>query len=84
MDKLLERHAFTINPQDNGGEQLIIITEVYDNGNNKNNVYLNQEIQLCSYCNSASFNLITAALTPEKLRQLANELDSMISKHTKV
>lgn len=37
-------HAFTFNPQDNGGEQLILTTKWYDNGDNE--VFTIQELSL--------------------------------------
>ena len=42
----------------------------------KDGVFVNQELTLQSYCNSATFELIGSPFTPELLRQLANELES--------
>ena len=83
-DKLLGKHTFVFNEQDNGGESLSITTEFYANGDpitDKDGVYTNQTLSLQSYCNSADFNLVGATLTPELLRKLANELESLRSKH---
>lgn len=77
--KILKRHVFTFNPKDNSGESLSLVTNFIANGDKitKNEgVYINQELTLQSYCNACSFNLIGAAITPEVLRQLANELES--------
>ena len=73
-DKLLKIHSFYFNRKDNGGEALTITTKFYHNGDPEG-VYLNQEISLQSYCNSASINLFGANITADDLRQLANELD---------
>jgi hypothetical protein len=75
-DKIVFEHSFVVNEGDNGGESLIITTKSINNGSN---TYLNQEITLTSYCNSASFNLSSAVLTPAKLRELANQLESVIN-----
>jgi hypothetical protein len=79
MDKTLGKHTFAFNPNDNGGEALVLTTEFVDNGDREkdgSSIFLNQELTLHSYCNSASFNLSGAALTPDNLRKLANELES--------
>ena len=76
-DKLLKTHTFSFNRKDNGGEQVTINTKFYANGDrNRDGVYINQEITLNSYCNAASILLYGAALTPENLRMLADELDA--------
>jgi hypothetical protein len=71
----VHKHVFCFNPKDNGGESLSLTTEFFDNGDHKE-PYMNQTLTLQSYLNSASFELIGAALTPEVLRKLANELES--------
>ena len=75
------QHSFSFNPKDNSGEGLTLETEIFDNGDKENNIYLNQTLNLQSYCNSATFNLAGAQITPDKLRQLANELEKEINKH---
>lgn len=86
MNTLLATHSFTFNPNDNGGESLSIETKIYDNGDAKHGlksgIFLNQTINLQSYGNSAQFNLCGATLTPDLLRRLANELDSLIAKRS--
>lgn len=82
-DQVLQRHVFEVNPQSNGGEGLMITTEFIGNGDPitpTEGVYITQEISLQSYCNSATFNLTTMALTPEVLRRLANELEQTQNK----
>lgn len=74
-DKLLKSHSFTFNPNDNGGEALTLTTKFYDNGGGE--VYVNQELSLMSYCNSASFNLCGTQITSGSLRELANQLDKV-------
>ena len=66
-------------------EALSLSTEYFWNGDGKKDVgvkqepyygiYTNQELSLQSYCNDASFGLYGTQITPEILRQLANELD---------
>jgi len=73
--KPVHRHVFCFNPQTNGGESLTIITDFIPNGD-PGIIYTSQEISLGSYSNSASFNLSGASLTPENLRDLANQLES--------
>ena len=75
---LVDRHVFSFNPDDNGGEQLTLVTEVFDNGGGE--VFTNQELTLHSYCNSASFTLSGAQILPEDLRRLANELDGVYTR----
>ena len=85
-DKSLGKHVFVFNIKDNGGESLSLSTEHFWNGDGKKDcsdagrtpdygIYTNQELTLQSYCNSASFELVGVQITPEILRQLANELD---------
>jgi len=73
---MLKRHYFCFNDGDNGGEALTLTTEFHDNGDGApDGIYITQELCLGSYCNSASFHLAGAVLTPELLRELANQLD---------
>jgi len=81
MDKLLDKHVFIFNPKDNGGEQLVLTTEFYDNGDGiPEGVYTSQQLSLQSYCNSANFELMGCSITSEILRKLANELDAVKSR----
>lgn len=61
------------------GNQVDIVTEIHDNGDKENNIYLNTLIKLGSYGNEASINLCRSQLTPDLLRRLANELDKAIA-----
>lgn len=72
-DKLLKRHVFTFNKHDNGGEALMLVTQFFHNGD-VDGVYTNQEIELQSYCNSASINLCGIHIDSEILFKLAKEL----------
>lgn len=74
-------HVFVFNPKDNGGEQLSLTTHIMDNGDPSNNIYLNQELRLGSYCNAAAFILSGAPINPDDLRRLANELERELNKH---
>lgn len=77
----LHKHVFCFDPNNRGGESLLLVTNFIDNGDYKaglgdTGIFLNQELTLHSYCNSATFNLCGTPLTPENLRKLANELES--------
>jgi len=79
IDKVLKTHSFTFNPDDNGGESLILTTNFIANGDKitpDKGVFLNQELSLQSYCNSASINMFGISFTPKALRDLANQLES--------
>ena len=83
------RHSFTFNENDNGGEELSLTTIYFSNGDEGDEgIYTNQELRLGSYCNSASISLFGIQITPDILRQLANELEQArnsikISKNTR-
>ena len=81
MDTEVAVHTFVINGNDNGGEQLSVTTRLIDNGDLRDNIYLNQEISLQSYNNAATFFLYGAIITPDALRQLADELDREIARY---
>lgn len=73
MEKEIYRQVFSFNPNDNGGEQLVLITKYLNNGDGE--IYINQSLELYSYCNSAAFNLVGAVIDSKMLRELANQLD---------
>lgn len=75
MEKLLTTHVFNFAPKENGGESLLLETEMFDNGDDEDNIYWNQHLTLHSYGNSACFNLCGITLTPKLLRELANQLE---------
>ncbi len=52
-----------------GGEALVLTTKFFDNG------YINQELTLQSYGNSATFNLCGTVFDPETLRRIADEIE---------
>lgn len=76
---VLDRHIFVFNPQDNGGESLVLKTEFIANGDEGADdfYFTNHKLTLQSYCNEASFSLLSFAITPEKLRKLADELEAV-------
>lgn len=77
--ELLGKHFFVFNKKDNGGEQLCLATNICSNGDPfPDGIYLEQELTLQSYCNSASFSLLGAPITSNQLRKLADELDQKI------
>lgn len=65
MEKEIDRHVYVFNRKDNGGEQLVLVTRYLDNGDGE--MYVNQEIELYSYCNSASINLVGAVISAKLL-----------------
>ena len=75
-EKILGKLNFVFNKRDNGGEALMLTTTFVDNGDPEPGIYTNQQLTLNSYCNSASFNLSGASITPKILRELANELEA--------
>lgn len=86
MDKVLARHVIELNPEDNGGEAIILTTTFIANGDpidERCGVYVNQEIELNSHCNSAVMNLFGSTFTPEFLRRWANELEQVRNKLVK-
>jgi len=78
-NEVLGRHLFTFNKSNFGGEQLVLETK-YISTDDVGEVIVNQFLTLNSYCNSATFNLYGAILTPENLRNLANQLESQLIK----
>ncbi len=72
-DKQLENHVFSFNPHDNGGEQVVLITKIFGNGD-QGGIYYNQKLTMQSYCNAASFAM-HGVMTPKALRRLADELE---------
>ncbi len=75
MDQEVAVHTFVFNGNDNSGEQLSLTTRFIDNGDLRDNIYLNQELTLQSYCNSVTIFLAGVSVTPDALRQLANEME---------
>lgn len=73
MSNKILAHRFTFNKNDHSDEQLHLITEFFNNGDGE--IFGNQELKLQSCCNHTSFCLFSFQLTPEVLRELANELD---------
>ena len=76
----LEEHFFNFSPSEIGGESLTLSTIFYDNGDGPKDPFINQELTLHSYGNSASFILNGITLTPAILRKLANELEKVQKK----
>ena len=75
MENEMSRHVFSFNKRDNGGEQLILVTNICHNGDGVDGIYYSQELTLCSYCNSAILSFSGIQITPNLLGQLANELE---------
>jgi len=78
--KHLARHVFTFNEKDNGGEAFSLVTDFWDNGDGVfRGLNTTQQLELNSYHNAAKFHLGGVEITPEKLRKLADELDTVIA-----
>lgn len=75
--KSLDRHFFTFNPQDNGGECFSLATTYYEVGDG---LFVTQDFDLGSYCNSASIHLSGETITSNEFRRLANELDQKLAR----
>jgi hypothetical protein len=74
-DKLITTHHFSFDyPCYPGGETLTLATEIMHNGDEENNVYVNQTLSLQSYGRSASITCFN--FTPRTLRRLADELEA--------
>ena len=71
-------HTFVFNPEDNGGESLILHTTFHDANEGKfpNNVepFVTQEFSMNSYGSCATFSM-SQPFTPETLRDLADQLE---------
>ncbi len=74
----VRNHTFTVNPEDNGGEQFTINTTIRKHGGD-DNAYMTHQFVLQSYGSSAIIH-ISAQITPNMLRQWANELDEILAK----
>lgn len=82
-EALLDTHMFVFNPEANGGESITLTTRFYSNGDkitDKEGIFINQELKLNSYSNRATIELYGVIITPETLRQLANQLESVENK----
>ena len=76
--KLLKTESFDFTPELNSGEGLTLTMKFFDNGDGiPDGLYVEQELTLQSYGNSATFNL-NEAFTPENLRELADQLELTI------
>lgn len=71
--KLVEVHVFCFNPHQNGGESFIL-SKIIDDGDDE--PLLEQQLILNSYGNSTTLNIPN--LTPQILRQLADELEQKL------
>ena len=69
--------VMSLNPKENGGEQVFITVKYYDNGDGENGIYTTGEITLNSYCNSATITC-SGGISSSMLRELANELDKKL------
>lgn len=72
MSNNLRKHFFQLSDENvNGGESIILTTDTIGI----------QELTLQSYINSATFTLGTMPFNPQKLRQLADELEEFLKEN---
>jgi hypothetical protein len=76
---LVEEFTVVANPGDNGGEQISVTVEVFDNSDYEDNMYTSQTISLQSYGSEAK--IVTSVITPEFLREVADKMEAAIKKH---
>lgn len=69
-------HVFVLNPDANGGEQILLTTTIEPNGGEP---FPTQELNLNSYGNCVTFHMSLSPFTPDNLRKLANELESFLN-----
>ncbi len=77
-DRVVGKHSFCFNKHEHGAESLELKTTFINNGD-PGSVYLSQILVLQGCYNSASFDL-TIQITPDILRELANELEKELIK----
>lgn len=68
--------TFVINPGENGGEKVFLTTTILK-GKYSLEPWLEQEITMNSYCNSATFTFCGAVLTPDILRKMADQIEEL-------
>lgn len=73
-EKILKRHTYCLNPGDNGGESVTIITKWIDLGEGDPQPFIIQSIELNSYGKTASIELGSDLLNPGSLQELASQL----------
>ncbi len=80
MDKI-DSVSVEATPHTNSGEALIFEVDLYDNGDDSDNVFTIMKMTLESYGNSAM--IMASDVTPEVLRLLADKLEVKIKEHTR-
>jgi hypothetical protein len=68
-----------LNPEDNSGESVQLDAEVYDNGDDENNVFAVGFVNLQSYGRSATINI--GDITPQAFRDFADKLEKAMARH---
>lgn len=71
METQHNKMVYSFNKDDNGGEQFMFSSEIYEGCFN----YMHK-FELQSFGNSATFTLIGEIITPTKLRELADALET--------
>lgn len=78
--KVIERHTFVFNPDDNGGEAFYLVTEINQDKKYPQDKFCNQSIVQGCYGRESTITM-PMTLTPARLRELANELESKMIQH---
>lgn len=79
--ELVETVRTVANPEDNGGEHVILSADIFDNGDDSDNVYVGGSITLESYGRSATINI--GGVTPQMFRAFADMLEEAIDRNTR-
>lgn len=84
MEQPIHSHYVEIGAHSNSGEALMLRTEWFSNGDEDGGLFMNQQITLHSYSNSASFSLGSKILDPGTLRWLADQIEDEELKASKL
>ena len=76
------RVVMSTNMDDNGGEAVTFIAEVFDNGDDSDNIHVIVEVGLESYGRSATINL--GQVKPDFFRVFAEHVQMEVDSHSKI
>lgn len=80
VTKVIDRHTFVFNTEDNGGEAFYLMTEINQDEKYPQDKFCNQRIVQCCYGRESTITM-PMTLTPARLRELANQLESKMIQH---
>ena len=78
--KIIDRHTFVFNSEDNGGEAFYLVTEINQDERHPEDKFCNQRIVQGCYGRESTISM-PMTLTPGRLRELANQLESKMIQH---